>query len=601
MTLLVHTAVALQGCLGRSRSNLRIEDINMPQSKDEGDGLKPLCGLAISAKRYALYNRAPNSDGGRKKSHRVVIRKISAHGTGLIAQPEDYKTIYPEDEQNPRKLGKLVNNARAATLLRDLWRRAVEAVEAGDEPRTHHPSLELAHMWDVSLGTRGMWQRFKALPRCRPFMFFTMLPSPIRADYGLSESQAEEAEALLRTNFYGPRQRSFEAIKPDLRRSDRGAYPLLMDECRGLRYQTLNDALEGYFDRNEYKSFHPDDSGELDRKKLMILGHAPIGKETDQILDEENEQTDGEFKEQLEPDPQFKMLYRLNTGLFNKIDRTGLAASLGVTRDTIDNWASERRLPNPCMRKKLAKAFTHATVHRGRFLDDDHPIEIAKRELEELRGCIRDIPYDDLGELGSDGIPAGLPWEPKREPEDDPLISLITINPEEYPLWFDGYSRVAMAWTHIAAPEEGGYDHVGLFKEKRKRVIDFLRHQKLEKSELRILADAVNAVEKEEQERWDWVQEQFSQQRIRYRLVEKAIFEPVPRKGLKLPEVKGYALADYDFTTEEILKLHDVNPDVAIRMAQFQTIKNREAKDAPIVEGEHPMLKQAKEPKQQPT
>ena len=212
---------------------LRIEDINNSPSKDDGDDLKPLCGLAISAKRYALYNREPISKGGRKKSHRISNPENSAHGTGLISQPEDYKTIYPDDEQNPKKLGKLVNNARAATLLRDLWRRAVEAVEAGDEPRTHHPSLDLAHMWDVALGTRGMWQRFEALPRRRPFMFFTMLPSPVRTEDSISEIMFEEAEALLQTNFYGPRQRSFEAIKADLRRSDNGVYPHLMEQCPG--------------------------------------------------------------------------------------------------------------------------------------------------------------------------------------------------------------------------------------------------------------------------------------------------------------------------------------------------------------------------------
>ena len=568
---------------------LRIEDMNMPQSKDEGDRLQPLCGLAISAKRYALYNRVPNSDGGRKKSHRVAIRKISAHGTGLIAQPDDYCTVYPDDEQSPRKLGKLVNNARAATLLRDLWRRAVEAVEAGDEPRTHHPSLELAHMWDVSLGTRGMWQRFKALPRRRPFMFFSMLPSPMRTEDSISEIMFEEAEALLQTNFYGPRQRSFEAIKVDLRRSDNGVYPHLMEQCPGLRYQSLNDALEGYFDRNEYKSFQPDDTGELTRRNLIILGHAAIGKETDQILDEENEQTDGEFKEQLEPDPQFKRLYRLNTALFDSIDRTGLATAIGTERGTIDSYATKRRTPDPTTRKKLSEAFTYGALNGGRFLDENHPIEKDKRRLEGLRRRIRDVPHDYLGEHGSDGMPAGPPWEPKRELEDNPLIGLITIKPEKYPLLFDGFSRVANAWTRLAAPK-GGYDHPALFKEKRQRVVDFLRRQKLEKSEFRKLAKAVDKVEEEEQARWDFIQDHFSKQRVRHRLAEKPIFEPVPRNSARLPDSQGYVLADFDFTTEDLLKLHEFNPNIAMRMAQFQAIKNREAKDAPVVEATHPSL-----------
>ena len=192
-------------------------------------------------------------------------------------------------------------------------------------------------------------------------------------------------------------------------------------------------------------------------------------------------------------------------------------------------------------------------------------------------------------------MPAGPPWEPKREPKEDPLISLITIKPEEYPLRFDGLSRVAMAWTHIAAPKKGGYEHLALFKVKRRRVVDFLMRRELEVAELRMLSRALNALEEQEQKLWDCFQELFSQQTVRYRLVEKSIFNPIPRKGAGMPEVQGYALADIDFTTEEILQLHELDPNIAIRMAQFQAIKNREAKDAPIVEGEHPLSRCCKE------
>ena len=110
-----------------------------------------------------------------------------------------------------------------------------------------------------------------------------------------------------------------------------------------------------------------------------------------------------------------------------------------------------------------------------------------------------------------------------------------------------------------------------------------------------MLSRAVNAVEEEEQERWDYFQEHFSQQRVRYRFVEKPIFEPLPRKGVRVPEAQSYALADFDFTTEELLQLHKLDTNIAIRMAQFQAIKNREAKDAPVVEGEHPVLQAVKE------
>jgi hypothetical protein len=62
--------------------------------------------------------------------------------------------------------------------------------------------------------------------------------------------------------------------------------------------------------------------------------------------------------------------------------------------------------------------------------------------------------------------------------------------------------------------------------------------------------------------------------------------------------------ADHDFTTEEILQIYEdeealryfgITRDPAWRAAQFQAQKNRLAKDAPIVEGEHPLLQALRE------
>ena len=57
-------------------SILKIEDIN--DGKDE-NSLKPLYCLAISAKRYALFNL--------DKSGRPILRKASAHGLGHLMEP----------------------------------------------------------------------------------------------------------------------------------------------------------------------------------------------------------------------------------------------------------------------------------------------------------------------------------------------------------------------------------------------------------------------------------------------------------------------------------------------------------------------------------
>ncbi len=80
-----------------------------------------------------------------------------------------------------------------------------------------------------------------------------------------------------------------------------------------VRHETLNDAIQEYFNRCEWKSFPPDGEGPLERRRLIIARHVPIGKETDQIKDEENEETEGEFQDDTKPDPALE-----RAALFNR-------------------------------------------------------------------------------------------------------------------------------------------------------------------------------------------------------------------------------------------------------------------------------------------
>jgi hypothetical protein len=91
----------------------------------------PLKCLAISTKRYALYNEGPNGE--------PIIRKASAHGLGAVGYPQDYDptaspATAPEhiaaglNDEGKRKYHDLVQGAGARFFL-DFWRIAIKEFE----------------------------------------------------------------------------------------------------------------------------------------------------------------------------------------------------------------------------------------------------------------------------------------------------------------------------------------------------------------------------------------------------------------------------------------------------------------------------------------
>src|SRR5580704_1909223 len=98
-----------------------------------GKAFEPLYCLAISAKRYALFNIVDNQ---------TVIRKISAHGLGGLRQLKNYeptksKLTKPDHvaapldkETEKRNYGDLAHGS-TARLLCDIWRIAIDCFRTG--------------------------------------------------------------------------------------------------------------------------------------------------------------------------------------------------------------------------------------------------------------------------------------------------------------------------------------------------------------------------------------------------------------------------------------------------------------------------------------
>ncbi|SFF03391.1 DNA polymerase domain-containing protein [Nitrosomonas sp. Nm166] len=254
---------------------LKIEDVN-----DFDGEPQPLYCIAVSAKRYALYNR---TDTGLR------IRKFSSHGTGGWLKPTAYKTITPEPCENVYKLG-------GHRWMFDLWYSAIQQIEQGKTQVSLH-DLEFLFepaLTRVTVSTAQLLKRFKEISGIRPFSFMTMLPSLNQVEllWRLSNNFEEASDQpdnlfdLKGIPFYAPFGASYYAIRDQIRRMDN-------NELIMIEHKRLVECLVYYFSHGEAKAANPKGIGRLERQHLNIIEHVYIGKETHRIKDEISEESEG--------------------------------------------------------------------------------------------------------------------------------------------------------------------------------------------------------------------------------------------------------------------------------------------------------------------
>jgi hypothetical protein len=284
-----------------------------PLFKDEKENYwqgqaEPLYILAVSAKRYVLYNRLP--DGTYR------IRKFSSHGVGTWNSRSGYVSPphIPAPCAKVRKLG-------GERWHYDLWYDAIAAIDGGRLP-DERPTPKDAHgapryvvsadnEWlsapafhRVTLTTWNLYAAYRDIAGVRPFNFLTALPALTAEDIfhrqRLIEQNAlaermpwEEARAaqarydgLAGVSFIAPYAQTLADLH-DVRRSDTGE--LVGD----IAHRTLAEALRGYFLHPEWKSGEPRGVGLLPRQHVNVLWHVEIGKESNAIMLLSAEETDG--------------------------------------------------------------------------------------------------------------------------------------------------------------------------------------------------------------------------------------------------------------------------------------------------------------------
>jgi hypothetical protein len=252
-------------------SILKLEDENSIATPSGGKMAEPLYCFAISAKRYALFNLAPNGE--------IIIRKASAHGLGHLRSP------YADDPDDP------VLGSGVRLWQEHLWRQIIRAALDG-----HSQSVSLD--WHGSLADVAVSQHTTSTPDLlRPFR---------RRNAGRSYAEGVKPfNFMLRYYAKRPAERVWEAADPDLvlwhprERPPKATSPYYRDPRdvpadaifdletgepvakEGLR--SYADVLRGYHRSPETKFLGggPSRAGPLRRRHIRLDQVINIGKEAD--------------------------------------------------------------------------------------------------------------------------------------------------------------------------------------------------------------------------------------------------------------------------------------------------------------------------------
>lgn len=253
-------------------SILKIEDVN--GSLEHGLP-RPLFCLAISSKRYALFNL--------DASGRPVMRKVSAHGLGHLLPPygeQDAPPNFPTPHRSVLKDGTLRWHC-------DLWFQIVSAVIDGHAdivPLNFHPSLARPAVSRYGASSPDLLAWFKkhnsALgyrDQVKPFGFLLSYSAAWNFEIGVAPSPKKRGR---------PKKRS--ALKPvgpydtDLGKAVLRAFDRETGEAVSLSaLKTYAEALAQYHISPESKFLNGDymDRGTTRRRHVRVTNIVHIGKE----------------------------------------------------------------------------------------------------------------------------------------------------------------------------------------------------------------------------------------------------------------------------------------------------------------------------------
>jgi hypothetical protein len=253
---------------------LKIEDYNY--SLSDHDQLTPLYCLAISSKRYALFNLDENGN--------VILRKVSAHGLGHLKEP--YSKINATDLEG------------ALPWQQDFWREIIEA-----ELNDRYPNYsKILNFYQPAI-SRYAATTPALLKWCNGYNQDKPYQSQIKPFNFLVIPQADIAHKQLKP--IAPFNKVSEKILDQCFDRDSGK------KIDVSHLKTYLDVLAQYHLHQESKFLHGEylDKGKTERRHIMVNSIQYIGKEANK------------WEEQfiLGSDPDAGITYATNTKTFDKI------------------------------------------------------------------------------------------------------------------------------------------------------------------------------------------------------------------------------------------------------------------------------------------
>jgi hypothetical protein len=263
---------------GEASSILQLEKVNFPPDK-RGDleALNPPYCLAVSAKRYVLFN---------KVNGRTVIRKASGHGLGHLLAPYD---------EEPAKRAERIKKIGVPLWQEDLWREIIRAAESKEPDQVPYMDMKgfdapaaspyAATTPELLRWFRSYNERQEPGLRVFPFGFLLSLQAKSRVEMAKDDPEALKSELW--------RDREPRPAAPYFKRADeakdhafdreRGApTPPSWLKSQGRSLVRYHLHRESKFEGGDY-----DQRGPLRRRRVKALTIQAIGKESDNL--EENE------------------------------------------------------------------------------------------------------------------------------------------------------------------------------------------------------------------------------------------------------------------------------------------------------------------------
>lgn len=257
-------------------SILQLEKFNFPPGEHRTLAvLRPVNCLAVSAKRYVLFDRS--EDGS------PIIRKATAHGLGHMLPP--YK------DPDRKRVGRI----GVQLWQEDLWREIIRAYDAG---RPDQPDLDRLPGLDQAAPTRyavtnltllnlfkGYNQIVAEVDRVRPFNFLLTFQTKSRMEMAATEPDGLRGAAWRRRTPKAASRYSSNLVddRPDVFDRATGE-PIPWEWLRSYRRSLAAHHLHS---ETKFRGGEDNARGTLTRRHVEAWAVIPIGKEADNLEERE--------------------------------------------------------------------------------------------------------------------------------------------------------------------------------------------------------------------------------------------------------------------------------------------------------------------------